>query len=212
MSSRPKNNLVALSSAAIIAVYAAGFVRTRAAAAKIAEREERKPPMRATTPRPPREVALAPAPVAVATPKVPKKPKATSKLPRQAPPEAAPTPTSIEEQTPAPAAVAPAPTSSPVQDTTKQADSARVVWHDGYYFGWGTSRHGDIQAAVEIKDGRIVAATITQCLTRYSCSWIDHLPGQVVSRQSPEVDFVSGATQSTNAFYYAVVEALKQAR
>ena len=36
------------------------------------------------------------------------------------------------------------------------------------------------------------------------------LPPQVVSRQSPEVDYVSGATQSTNAFYYAVVEALVQ--
>ena len=30
------------------------------------------------------------------------------------------------------------------------------------------------------------------------------------TRQSPEVDYVSGATQSTNAFYYAVVEALQE--
>jgi len=34
----------------------------------------------------------------------------------------------------------------------------------------------------------------------------------VVARQSPEVDYVSGATQSTNAFYYAVVEALARAK
>ena len=31
-------------------------------------------------------------------------------------------------------------------------------------------------------------------------------------RQSPEVDYVSGATQSVNAFYYAVVEALNKAK
>jgi len=78
--------------------------------------------------------------------------------------------------------------------------------------GWGTSRHGDIQAQVVIENGRIAAATIAQCLTRYSCSVIAKLPPQVAERQSPEVDYVSGATQSANAFYYAVVEALAKAK
>jgi uncharacterized protein with FMN-binding domain len=49
-------------------------------------------------------------------------------------------------------------------------------------------------------------------LTQYSCSWVSLLPPQVVARQSAEVDFVSGATQSANAFYYAVVDALKKAK
>ena len=40
------------------------------------------------------------------------------------------------------------------------------------YSGWGTSRHGDIQATVVIEGGRIASAVITQCLTRYSCSWV----------------------------------------
>ena len=83
---------------------------------------------------------------------------------------------------------------------------------DGVYSGWGTSRHGDIQAAVEIKDGKIARAYIAQCLTRYSCSWVSALPPEVVQRQSAEVDVVSGATESSNAFYYAIVEALKQAK
>jgi uncharacterized protein with FMN-binding domain len=83
---------------------------------------------------------------------------------------------------------------------------------DGTYFGWGTSRHGDIEAQVVIEGGRIASATIAQCLTRYSCSVIAKLPPQVAERQSPEVDYVSGATQSTNAFYYAVVEALSKAK
>ena len=85
-------------------------------------------------------------------------------------------------------------------------------YKDGRYTGWGTSRHGDIQAAVQIENGRIVTASIAKCLTRYPCDWIVALPPQVVKRQSAEVDFVSGATESTNAFYYAVLEALSSAK
>jgi len=91
-------------------------------------------------------------------------------------------------------------------------DPPKPNYKDGTYFGWGTSRHGDIQAQVIIQDGRILSATIAQCLTRYSCSVIAKLPPQVAERQSPETDYVSGATQSTNAFYYGVVEALSKAK
>lgn len=115
--------------------------------------------------------------------------------PASAPPApAAPTPT-------APASAAPA------------ADSVKSVgWKDGTYSGWGTSRHGDIEATVVIESGKITGAIISRCLTRYSCSWVAHLQSQVVTRQSPEVDNVSGATQSANAFYYAVIEALSKAK
>jgi uncharacterized protein with FMN-binding domain len=85
-------------------------------------------------------------------------------------------------------------------------------WKDGTYTGWGTCRHGDIQAQVVIEGGRITSATISQCLTRYSCDVIGRLPPEVPQRQSAEVDYVSGATQSTNAFYYAVIEALGKAK
>lgn len=47
-----------------------------------------------------------------------------------------------------------------------------------------------------IEEDRIKAATIAQCLTRYSCNVIANLPPQVAQRQSPEADYVSGATQS----------------
>jgi uncharacterized protein with FMN-binding domain len=80
------------------------------------------------------------------------------------------------------------------------------------YLGRGTSRHGDIEAMVEITNGRITNAVISQCLTRYSCSWIAVLVPQVVARQSAEVDYVSGATVSSDAFYYAVLQALAQAK
>jgi uncharacterized protein with FMN-binding domain len=105
-----------------------------------------------------------------------------------------------------------APTSSAADTSAKSADTAHVQLKDGTFSGWGTSRHGDIEAAVQIKDGHIASAFIVQCLTRYSCSWISMLPGQVVTRQSAEVDYVSGATQSSNAFYFAIVEALSKAK
>jgi uncharacterized protein with FMN-binding domain len=89
---------------------------------------------------------------------------------------------------------------------------AASQWKDGTYLGWGSCRHGQIQARVVIEGGRIKSARVAQCLTRYSCDAIDSLPPQVVQRQSPEVDFVSGATQSTDAYYYAVVEALSKAK
>ncbi|HKV49229.1 MAG TPA: FMN-binding protein [Candidatus Acidoferrales bacterium] len=88
----------------------------------------------------------------------------------------------------------------------------KAIYKDGTYSGWGSCRHGDIQASVTVQDGKIASVAITQCLTRYSCSWIADLPNQVVKRQSPEVDYVSGASQSTDAFYGAVVSALSKAR
>jgi uncharacterized protein with FMN-binding domain len=108
--------------------------------------------------------------------------------------------------------LAPAVEQTAAEPTVVPAPPAKPVYKDGTYLGWGTSRHGDIQAAVVIESGRIASATIAQCLTRYSCSWIAFLPPQVAIRQSPEVDYVSGATQSTNAFYYAVVDALSKAK
>jgi uncharacterized protein with FMN-binding domain len=92
------------------------------------------------------------------------------------------------------------------------APAPAPAWKDGTFTGWGTSRHGDIQAAVVIDGGRIQSATIISCLTRYSCSVIDMLPPQVPQRQSADVDYVSRATESANAFYFAVSEALGKAK
>ncbi len=155
-------------------------------------------------------VASAPAPVAVA------------------PAISAPTTTasaSTPATTPIPAPVT-APVSAPVAPpaTTTTSTPATVppaaptpstkpaTLTDGTYTGWGSSRHGDIEATVVIEGGKITGAIISRCLTQYSCSWVAHLQAQVVTRQSPEVDNVSGATQSANAFYYAVIDALKKAK
>jgi uncharacterized protein with FMN-binding domain len=92
------------------------------------------------------------------------------------------------------------------------AAAAPNVWKDGRYTGWGYSRHGNIEATVMIEGGRIARAVISQCRTRYSCAVIDTLPPEVAQRQSPDVDYVSGATQSADAFYEAIVAALDKAR
>lgn len=156
---------------------------------------------------------------------------ATGTTPAAAPKVAADVTTAapVAEDTTATAAGSPAPASTPTladvvttptaaavpeTDTAAalEAPPSAPLYKDGSYSGWGTSRHGDIEATVVIEGGRIASARISQCWTRYPCTWITKLPPQVAERQSPEVDYVSGATQSTNAFYYAVVEALRKAK
>lgn len=105
------------------------------------------------------------------------------------------------------------PGASPAPDhPAGAAPAAPKNWNDGKYKGWGYSRHGDIEAEITIQGGRIASAVISQCRTRYPCAVIDILPPQVAQRQSPDVDYVSGATQSADAFYEAVVAALNKAR
>jgi uncharacterized protein with FMN-binding domain len=116
-------------------------------------------------------------------------------------------PVARAEDVPAADAPAPAAAVAPVPAAPRLGP-----YKDGTYFGWGTSRHGDLQVAVAIRNGGIASAEIAQCLTRYSCDVIAHLPGQVAKRQTPDVDVVGGATVSSDAYYWAVVEALKQAK
>ena len=256
---RVTNNLVALGSAAVFTVYAAGFVRTRPAAQRFAQQAERRPApatrIAAETPASsPTSIdrGETPTPSAAAAPETTQTSKQSSDAKTTARGKRSTTASSSHAQatdsSPAPAAVAspttsalapvaappaiaaPAtaapPASAPAQapdssrtgaapvapDSARAADKEKPRLKDGIFFGWGTSRHGDIQAGIEIKNGRIVSAFINECLTQYSCSWISMLPPQVIARQSPEVDYVSGATQSTNAFYYAVADALKKAK
>jgi uncharacterized protein with FMN-binding domain len=221
---RVKNNLVALGTAAMLTVYASGYLRTRSAAARFtAEAAQRMPtvapagdvgPQASMTPTPKSSPTAAPALHIVSEPV-----RATNSIPAlTVAATATSSATAATAATTTPAATPSSGSSStavppPTADSAAQpANKEQAPLKDGTYSGWGTSRHGDIQASVEIKDGRIISASISQCLTRYSCSWISMLPPQVVTRQSPETDYVSGATQSTNAFYYAVVEALSKAK
>jgi uncharacterized protein with FMN-binding domain len=231
------NSLVALSSAAVLTVYAAGYVRTRSAAERFAvEAADLRTAIplagAAATAAPPREFvdAVKAAETAPAVPAAPG-PKSVINAPPGGTVSPEPSPAPIADSTGAESAKEPAgqvatPTEepSPAAQTTNAAPAdvdtkaaeppvappaaRQAQYKDGTYSGWGYSRHGDIQASVSVQDGRIVAAQITQCLTRYSCDVIDTLPSQVISRQNAFVDLISGATESANAFSNAIYRAL----
>jgi len=265
------NSVVALSSAAVLAVYSAGYVRTKAAAERLEEAAaQRRPylPMPAPTAAPEAPLAeqsaaavtaaqvpaveelrvgsAGPTAAAVDVPAVKAAPASPASVPVASGTVDAPAATAngnsqpaaaagsepvavVARVEPAPAPSVPAPAAlpsatlplqqterpaSPVAPPVTPAPAAPVTsgWKDGKYLGWGYSRHGEIQAQVVIENGRIAYSVIAKCQTRWSCSLVEHLQKQVAQRQGPDVDYVAGATDSANAFYGAIVEALKQAR
>jgi uncharacterized protein with FMN-binding domain len=117
----------------------------------------------------------------------------------------------LDRATAAAAAAAPpvSPKTPAVLVTAKENPLSK--WRDGTYRGYGTSFHGDIQVEVIIEGGDIVLASIYKCQTRYPCDIIEHLVTQVIDRQSAEVDNVTRATESADAFSTAIGNALKQA-
>ena len=243
---RVKTSLVALSSAAVLSVYGAGYVRTRAAAERFEEEPvRRRPAAPAVIQAAPHTAASGPAVAASAPAKTaqisaaaptsstaPNNTVSTGVVSRAAATAPRAATASDAPMASVPAPVAPAVDSAPAPSLVAAATTPLAIgvipaldhaatlpppppppqYKDGTYTGWGTCRHGDIQASVIIAGGRIASAKISMCYTRYSCSVIDPLPPQVAVRQSPEVDYVSGATQSTNALYYAVIEALSKAK
>jgi uncharacterized protein with FMN-binding domain len=186
------NGLVAFGSAAIVTVYAAGYARTQSAEAQF-------------------DVQSLPTSVASALP-VTDVTATNTPVPRFRPifPVAGPDGTSPRTRGRGVAVVATiAPAISPtVAPTAAPAQAATGKYKDGSYVGLGRSRHGNIEATVVVQGGKIVSAKISQCLTRYPCSMIAALPGEVVAQQSAAVDFVSGATDSSTAYQQAVANAL----
>lgn len=84
---------------------------------------------------------------------------------------------------------------------------------DGNYTGSASNRIGMVSVAVTISQGKIANVQITACDTHYPEGYIDPvLPDYVVSHQTTNIPVVSGATLSTEDFYYGVVQALSQAQ
>jgi uncharacterized protein with FMN-binding domain len=75
----------------------------------------------------------------------------------------------------------------------------------------GTSRRSNVQVSIAIQAGQIASVSITRATTEYPTRLIANLPSQVVARQSAQVDMVSGATYSSQAFRGAVLQALQRA-
>lgn len=201
---RLANGVIALSSAAVFAIYAAGYART----APAVEHSLAGEPASTTGNTPP-----SPIPTATATPApVPAAPPSGRRG------ETRPEPTRDDDrrqrsvgdgQFAAPTAP---PIATPTPTRVPSAAPLSAAYRDGTYTGMGTSRHGSIEVTLVVRGGQITSTEITTCGTRYPCSRIAELPGQVVARQSAAVDYVSGATDSTTAFRAAVVAALAQAR
>lgn len=229
---RISSELVAASCAAILAVYAAGTWRTRDADRRFGiEGQMRRPAQPVRKPAASIPAAPMPAtavhPAAESLPSVP--PAATEPkpvTPKSVKVEAAPTssastpssasPPSSELTSPVVAAAADEAETAleaEAEAVAEESDPAptRARWLDGYYTGWGTSRHGDIQAFVRIEDNRIVDSGIATCETRYPCSVIENILLQPIDLQSAEVDGVSRATESADAYYYGLAMALENA-
>jgi uncharacterized protein with FMN-binding domain len=82
---------------------------------------------------------------------------------------------------------------------------------DGIYTGTGSGPYGGVSVSITVTDRRIADVQITAVTTFFSADWIARLPAEVVRRQRPSIDVVSGATGSTAAFETAVANALRHA-
>ena len=102
--------------------------------------------------------------------------------------------------------------SAPVAASSTAASAPSVSpYTDGTYSGTGTSRRGNISVSVTVSGGRITNVALTRVATEYPASAVASLPAQVVAKQSANVNGVSGATYSAQAFRGAVQAALQQA-
>lgn len=81
---------------------------------------------------------------------------------------------------------------------------------DGTYEGTGTGRNGDIVVSVVVKDKKVTSITIESSRedTRYINAAKDTIINNIISKQSLDVDTVSGATMSSNGIIDAVANAL----
>ena len=246
------NSLVAVSSAAVLAVYGAGYAKTQSAAEQLEAQFATQSSSRSSVRRPaaaarPSGGGVSVQPEARGVPAQPEaQPQTMARLAPAPNPESSVVPGSA---TPGSASPAPASPVQPASSAAPQKTEPAVTlapdafipgvtpvapppqfakpavinpndpptqglppWKDGTYSGWGSCRHGDIEATVVIQAGKIASAAISRCETRYSCDVISELIPQVAKRQSPDVDNVSGATQSGDAFYLAVLDALGKAK
>jgi uncharacterized protein with FMN-binding domain len=216
--------LVALSSAAIIAVYSAGYFRTNAAAHQFAAHsvELDVPPSVATG-------GLSPVIPSRSAPNevnhsssstngtVGLSNKSVASIPSSTPAATAAPTAKLHAAVPVPSThsteSAPAASNAAQPDTSASTTPAPVAspYKDGVYMGRGSCPHGDIQAEVVVASGLIVSADITRCETRYPCSLLDREADDVVYAQGNVVDMVTGATESAYAFHEAIAQALAQA-
>ncbi|WP_434756368.1 FMN-binding protein [Paenibacillus amylolyticus] len=103
---------------------------------------------------------------------------------------------------------------SATQGKVKQGEKVQhaSMYRDGSFEGTGSNRRGSIQVTVTIQKDQITDVEISQFAMHYSEQDVVDMPDEVIRKQSAQVNNVSGATYSTDAFSSAVQDALDQAR
>jgi uncharacterized protein with FMN-binding domain len=114
------------------------------------------------------------------------------------------TPTVVVGATATPIPV-PTSTSTPASTST---GASKTGYADGTYSGTGSGRFGSVTVSVTTSGGAIGNVQITKVSTTFPVSQIASLPAQVVQTQSTNVNAVSGATASSQAFKQAMQQAL----
>lgn len=101
-----------------------------------------------------------------------------------------------------------------VKTKAKAKAIVKLKYKDGTYTGIGQTQIGAIEVAVTLKKDKITNVQVIASSTHYPVNYIDPiLPQQLLQRQDiNKIDVVSGATLSTEDFYYAVVYALQKAQ
>lgn len=95
------------------------------------------------------------------------------------------------------------------QPVSKQIKSQ---YKNGTFDGSGSNRRGSIGVKVSITNDKITDVEISHFAMHYSKNDVVGLPQEVIQKQSAQVQNVSGATYSTQAFQDAIEDALMQAR
>ncbi|MGO4496217.1 FMN-binding protein [Paenibacillus sp. 2RAB27] len=95
------------------------------------------------------------------------------------------------------------------QSVSKQIKSQ---YKNGTFDGSGSNRRGSIGVKVSITNDKITDVEISHFAMHYSKNDVVGLPQEVIQKQSAQVQNVSGATYSTQAFQDAIEDALMQAR
>jgi len=194
MAKKTSPRLVALSSAAIVSVWGAGYLITRPEAAAMAASET---------------AATANTPVPAATP------TALARTIAAQNPDVAPQGGFRRRGSRPGGEAAPATAGQPVTATATAANAGAataVLLKDGIYQGSGMGRRGGVNISLTIASGKITSAAITSLTIHYPHNILNGLPSQVVTKQSSQVDLISGATDSSLAFRQAVTQALNKAK
>ena len=101
-----------------------------------------------------------------------------------------------------------------VSEDAQAAPEAQGNYKDGTYEGTGKGNNGDIKVEVTVKDGNIVSIELTEHGETEGIYEAAEkgVVAAIIKTQTPEVDAVSGATNSSKGIMEAVTDALKEAK